>query len=159
MGLKEELNLEQPIKTLENECLLNIVYTGTMLSKLSYKYFSAFGITDAQFNLLTQLKYSKKKVLSQVNLSRQLVVNKADMTGLIDRLSKAGYVERVPHPTDRRINLIKTTKKGLEKVNEIEPNYLKKVKKLLKNLAKPKLKQTIVNLEHVRKNIKNEGLR
>ena len=62
------------------------LYTATMLYKTSYIYFRRYGITDAQFNVLIQLQYEKQQGLSQADLGRRLVVNKADMTGIIDRL-------------------------------------------------------------------------
>ena len=109
MKLKEELGLDQSIETAEHECLLNILYAGTMISKASYVYFRKYGITDAQFNVLIQLRYARQSTLSQADLGRRLVVNKADMTGIVDRLEKAGLVERIDHPNDRRINIIRIT--------------------------------------------------
>ncbi len=150
MGLKEELGLDQPIETVEHECLLNIVYTGTIFSKLSYKFFSKSDITDAQFNVLMQLKYSTNQKLSQVDLSKRLFVNRADITGLIDRLEKGGFVKRERHPTDRRVNLIAITSKGLELLEHLEPEYFQEVNKIFGNFGKKEIKDLINNLEKVR---------
>lgn len=150
MGLKEELGLDQPIETIEHECLLNIVYTGTIFSKLSDKFFSKSDITDAQFNVLMQLKYSKQQKLSQVDLSKRLFVNRADVTGLIDRLEKGGFVKRGSHPTDRRVNLIAITPKGLDLLERLEPEYFKEVNKIFGNFGKTEIKDLINNLEKVR---------
>ena len=150
MSLKEELGLDQPIETIEHECLLNIVYTGTIFSKLSYRFFSKTEITDAQFNVLMQLKYSKQQKLSQVDLSKRLFVNRADVTGLIDRLEKGGYVKRGSHPTDRRINLIAITSKGLELLEHLEQDYFKEVNRIFGNFAKKDIKDLINNLEKIR---------
>ena len=117
MGLREELGLDSSIETVEHESLLNIVYTGTMIARASYRYFQGQHLTDAQFNVLIQLKYAGNKTLSQADLSRRLVVNKADMTGIIDRLERTGLVERKAHPGDRRVNLVKMTRKGAETVD------------------------------------------
>ena len=106
MDLKNELGLDQAIKTVEHECLLNIVYTGMMINKSAYRYFSRYGITETQFNVLMLLKYALSDGLSQVALSRRLVVNKADMTGLIDRLERKKLVERSRDGHDRRINRV-----------------------------------------------------
>lgn len=150
MSLKDELGLDQPIETIEHECLLNIVYTGTIFSKLSYKFFSQSGITDAQFNVLMQLKYSKQQKLSQVELSKRLFVNRADVTGLIDRLEKGGFVKRGSHPTDRRVNLIAITSKGLELLKHLEPEYFKEVNKIFGNFRQKEIKNLIINLEKIR---------
>jgi len=42
------------------------------------------------------------------------------MTGIIDRLERAGLVERADHPKDRRVNIIKITKKGRGMVDKLE---------------------------------------
>ena len=153
MNLKDELGLDQAIETRAHECLLNILYTGTMIYKVSYAYFRKYGITDAQFNVLIQLKYAQAHTLSQADLGRRLVVNKADMTGIIDRLEKAGLVERTDHPRDRRINIIKITRKGKGMVDELEPGYFEGVKKLFSAIPQEEIKKMIKGMERIRENI------
>ena len=159
MNLKEELGLDQTIETMEHECLLNILYTATMLYKASYIYFRQYGITDAQFNVLIQLQYEKQQGLSQTDLGRRLVVNKADMTGIIDRLEKAGFVGREDHPQDRRINIIKITRKGRDIVNKLEPGYFQEVKKVMSDMSKNDLKTIMKGMEKIRENVRQEESR
>ena len=159
MNLKEELGLDQTIETMEHECLLNVLYTATMLYKASYIYFRQYGITDAQFNVLIQLQYEKQQGLSQTDLGRRLVVNKADMTGIIDRLEKAGLVRREDHPKDRRINIIKITRKGRDIVNKLEPGYFTGVKKAMSGMSKNDMKTIIKGMEKIRENVRQEEQR
>jgi DNA-binding MarR family transcriptional regulator len=154
MNLKEELGLDQTIETMEHECLLNVLYTATMLYKASYIYFRQYGLTDAQFNVLIQLQYEKQQGLSQADLGRRLVVNKADMTGIIDRLEKAGLVMREDHPKDRRINIIKITRKGRDIVNKLEPGYFTEVKKAMSSMSKNDMKTIIKGMEKMRENVR-----
>jgi len=158
MNLKEELGLKQTIETVEHECLLNVLYTATMIYKASYIYFRQYGLTDAQFNVLIQLQYEKQQGLSQADLGRRLVVNKADMTGIIDRLEKAGLVGRENHPKDRRINIIKITRKGRDIVNKLEPGYFTGVKKLMSGISKYGMKVIIKDMEKIRENVRQEKL-
>jgi DNA-binding MarR family transcriptional regulator len=158
MNLKEELGLDQSIETMEHECLLNILYTATMLHKASYTYFRQYGITDVQFNVLIQLRYAKQQDISQVDLGRRLVVNKADMTGIIDRLEKAGLVGREDHPKDRRINVIKITRKGRDMVDKLEPGYFTGVKKLMSGMLKGDMKTIIKGMGKIRENVRQEEL-
>jgi len=156
MNLKEELGLDQTIETMEHECLLNVLYTATILYKASYVYFRQYGITDAQFNVLIQLRYEKQQGLSQADLGRRLVVNKADMTGIIDRLEKAGLVMREDHPKDRRVNIIKITRKGRDIVNKLEPGYFTAVKKAMSSMSKNDMKTIIKGMEKIRENVRQE---
>jgi DNA-binding MarR family transcriptional regulator len=154
MDLKNELGLDQAIKTMEHECLLNIVYTGMMINKSAYRYFSRYGITETQFNVLMLLKYALSEGLSQVALSRRLVVNKADMTGLIDRLEKKNLVKRLRDGTDRRINLVKLTRQGRDMLLKVEKVYFEEVNRLFKGCAKAEIKSIIHGLEIIRKNLR-----
>lgn len=154
MGLREELGLDSSIETVEHESLLNIVYTGTMIARASYRYFQGQHLTDAQFNVLIQLKYAGNKTLSQADLSRRLVVNKADMTGIIDRLERTGLVERKAHPGDRRVNMVKMTGKGAETVDKLEPGYFKGVGLLMSGISEADLKRLNRIMERIRKNVR-----
>jgi MarR family 2-MHQ and catechol resistance regulon transcriptional repressor len=153
LGLAEELGFDRPVQTVEHESLLNIVYTGTMISRASFRYFQGSPLTDAQFNVLVQLKYAKERSLSQSALGRRLVVNKADMTGIIDRLEKAGLVMRLPHPTDRRVHMIAMTEKGERMADGLEPGYLDGVHQLMAGIPGKDLRSLMRTLEKVRRNI------
>ena len=154
MGLKQELGLDLAIETAEHECLLNIVYTGLMVNKSAHRYFSLHGITETQFNLLMQLKYTISDGLSQAALSKRLVVNKADMTGVIDRLEKRKFVERSADKSDRRVNLIRITKNGREILLKVEKVYFEEVQRLLAGCSKADIKTVIRGLETIRKNLR-----
>jgi len=159
MNLKQELGLDLAIKTIEHECMLNIVYTGTMINKSAYRYFSRYGITETQFNVLMSLKYALSDGLSQIALSKRLIVNKADVTGIIDRLEKKKLVERFADKNDRRINLIKITSRGREILLKVEKIYIEEVRRLLTGCAKTEIKTIIHGLEIIRKNLRTSYYR
>lgn len=50
--------------------------------------------------------------VSQSDVARRLRVEGATVTRMVDLLSKEGLVERSPHPSDRRVNLLRVTDKG-----------------------------------------------
>lgn len=57
--------------------------------------------------------------ISQTDVARRLRIEGATVTRMIDILSKEGLVERRPHPTDRRINLVSVTPAGEREVERI----------------------------------------
>ena len=66
------------------------------------------------------LNFLDKEVQSRMtDLARFLNVTTAAATGIVDRLVKYGYVQRVYEPLDRRIIKIKLTSKGLELLKKI----------------------------------------
>lgn len=58
--------------------------------------------------------------LSQTELSRILGVQTATMVPMIDRLIKAGLIERLASEQDRRVNYITSTKEGRELFKKIQ---------------------------------------
>jgi MarR family transcriptional regulator for hemolysin len=51
-------------------------------------------------------------LLSQSELADSLAVEGATMVAMVDRLVKAGLVQREPSATDRRVNLVRLTETG-----------------------------------------------
>ncbi|MFT5349692.1 MAG: DNA-binding MarR family transcriptional regulator [Planctomycetota bacterium] len=70
-----------------------------------------FGITLPQFDVLAELDYVGKP-LTMTELSNQLMVSNGNITGVVGRLVRDDYVERLLSPTDRRIQLITLSEKG-----------------------------------------------
>ena len=56
---------------------------------------------------------------TQQSLAAALDVSPRNITGLVDALESAGYVERMPHPTDRRATLVTLTPLGDDTMREM----------------------------------------
>jgi len=79
----------------------------------------AYGLSQQQWSLLTVL-FSAEAGMTMTELGKNLLVTKANMTGMIDRLERDGYVKRTADPTDRRVTNVIITDKGIEFMNAIE---------------------------------------
>jgi len=155
MKLEQELNLAQPIASRNHEALLGIVRTASAIQKLSDRFFSEFGITDAQFNILMLLKYNGGKKVSQQDLSDRLVVNKSNIVGLVDRLEKAGLVTRKTAARDRRSNHIIFTPKGKKLMHSIEQQYFARIDQVMNSLALRQKRELTAALDSLRQHISN----
>jgi DNA-binding MarR family transcriptional regulator len=71
-------------------------------------------ITPAQAGILFLLRKSDH---TMTNLSRILAIDNSAITGLVDRLEKAGLAERTSNPDDRRTYLICITEKGKAEID------------------------------------------
>lgn len=153
MGLKEELKLSKDFVSVEHEALLNIYFTNICLKKHAAEFFSSYDLTDVQFNLMMALKHhGGKEGLSQARLSEMMMVNRANVTGLIDRLEKIGMVERTA-AADRRYNMIQLTQKGRKLLEKLDPAYGKEVQKVMSVLSEADLKRLIKACETLRKSM------
>jgi DNA-binding MarR family transcriptional regulator len=70
------------------------------------------GLSFARYEALMLLFYSRKGRLPLGKISDRLQVHRASVTNVIDKLSDAGYVERVQHDSDRRTVLAQITPAG-----------------------------------------------
>jgi DNA-binding MarR family transcriptional regulator len=157
MRLQQELRLKQPLASANHEALLSLVRTSSLMQKLSDRFFSRFGLTDVQFNILMILKEHRKEGLSQQELSEHLIVTKSNVVGLIDRLERSGYVKREAHPSDRRFNQIVLTRKGEQLEARIEKLYFTEVDKMMNVLSASEKRSVIRAMERIRDYIGNNG--
>ncbi|CAA9419092.1 MAG: hypothetical protein AVDCRST_MAG01-01-2129 [uncultured Rubrobacteraceae bacterium] len=67
------------------------------------------GLTD-----LHALEHLSQEELTPKRLGERLFVSPGAITALVDRLEKAGHLERVANPKDRRSSLLRTTRSGRE---------------------------------------------
>ncbi|MFC1738074.1 MarR family winged helix-turn-helix transcriptional regulator [Planctomycetota bacterium] len=152
MTLEHELSLRKPIKRLPHRSLLNIYYSASCLKKKADEFFRRFSITDVQFNvmMLLALQSGPKGGLSQAELSDMMLVNRANITSLIDRMEKAELVKRTDAPNDRRYNIVKLTAKGKKLFTKVEPLYAKQVKDIMAVLKQTEQKELIISLGKLR---------
>lgn len=71
-----------------------------------------FGLIAPQYAMLSLLNFIGP--VSQVNLGREMGIDKASMVKLVDGLENLKLVRRVAIHRDRRVKLIKITPKGLK---------------------------------------------
>ncbi|MGD6979016.1 MarR family winged helix-turn-helix transcriptional regulator [Citricoccus zhacaiensis] len=69
-------------------------------------------LTFARFEMLTLLGFSKTGALPLAKASSRLQVHPTSVTNTVERLGRAGLVQRQPHPTDGRANLVEITPQG-----------------------------------------------
>jgi DNA-binding MarR family transcriptional regulator len=152
MALEQELGLRKPIKLLAHRALLNIYYTASCLKKRADEFFRGFGLTDVQFNVMMLLQYQSGSEggLSQAELSDMMLVNRANVTSLIDRMEKAQLVVRTASPGDRRYNIVKMTSRGRRLFGKVEPLYAKQVQQIMAVFKEGEQKRLIAMLGRIR---------
>ena len=67
------------------------------------------GAADLQALRFLLKAQAENRIVSGRDLGDHLGMTSASVTGLLDRLSASGHVQRAPHPTSRRSNMITAT--------------------------------------------------
>ncbi len=75
-------------------------------------------LPHAWFEVLVRLARSDDGRLTMGSLAEQISLTTGGVTRLVDRMETAGYVQRVPCPTDRRVSYAALTDAGRAKLDE-----------------------------------------
>jgi len=102
--------------------LLQLLRAAETIWNGSRLFFARWDLSPSQFNILNLLK-DLPDGLSQVDLSRQLIMHRSNVTGLVDRLEARGLVQRLETPGDRRSYRVILTAAGNQLIREILPHY------------------------------------
>lgn len=137
-NLKNELKQKAEFRNLEEETLLNILRTGDRLQIQLARLFRDYDVTEPQYNVLRILRGAKGP-LPCLEVAARLVTVVPAITGLLDRLEKAGHIQRVRSESDRRVVLVEITKRGLSLVKDIDKPLTQLQRKLLGHMSRKKL--------------------
>ena len=114
----------------------------SLIEKEISGYLRPYNLTPAKFNAMMVIKHAgKKSGLSQIEIGRRLIVTASNMTRLIDRLQREGFIERFDEKGDRRINRIKISKKGSDVLDKVWPGYYAKLMEICSFLDREELRQ------------------
>jgi len=79
-----------------------------------------------------------------------LLVNRSNVTGLVDRMEQAGWVERLDDPADRRVKRIRLTAAGRKLLDRVDAVYIRKVEAVIRPLSAREQSELCRLLEKVR---------
>lgn len=100
------------IKTIHAVAYFNLLKTGSWVEEHIKKALKPFNLTHAQLNALYILFENAPEPVSANELKKKILVSNPDVTRLIDRLVKKGYVLRETCPVNRRRIDISLTEPG-----------------------------------------------
>ncbi len=99
-------------------------------------YLDEYDLTPGKFNILMAVKHQGgKEGISQVEVSKRLIVTPSNMTKLIDKLEKDALVTRSSLNGDRRVNILQITPKGSKLLDSVWKGYEDRLQKLLSSLS------------------------
>ncbi|MFA6116736.1 MAG: MarR family transcriptional regulator [Sphingomonas sp.] len=98
--------------------------------------FADAGLQPGEFDVLATLRRSgEPHMLSPTTLYEALMISSGGMTNRLDRLERAGLVERRPDPNDRRGKLIALTDTGKRVIDETIGRHVANEERLLSVLT------------------------
>jgi DNA-binding MarR family transcriptional regulator len=122
----------------QRSCILNL---STELNRGNVSY--------PQFFLLAYL--SSEEYLTMSDIAKKMGHSTAAATGLVDRLEKLGYVERIHAAEDRRKIMVRITQKGVELVSRMR----KEIAADLANILSTMDEDVADTVEHTKRAIRS----
>jgi len=112
MKLREELQISKPMDP-GQEIILAVLLTREYVGRLSDdRLFKPARITDQQFNVLRILKGGPAEGYLIRELRGRMISRSADVPRLVERMVRAGLVQKREDPADRRGSLVRLTPEG-----------------------------------------------
>jgi DNA-binding MarR family transcriptional regulator len=143
------------MKTGENHpsyrALLELLRTADTVWNASRVFFERWDLSPSQFNVLNLLHLTRGG-LSQTDLSRQLIMHRSNLTGLVDRLEKRGLVARREVAADRRAYSVVLTAAGARLLRDILPRYYQEAARVWDRLSARRAAELIADLQQVAAN-------
>jgi MarR family transcriptional regulator, 2-MHQ and catechol-resistance regulon repressor len=148
--LQQELKKTRPFESLYEEAALNIVRTSDQLQIRFARLLREFGLTSpTQYNILRILR-GEGKPLPILEIAGRTITAVPGITGLIDRLERAGFVNRLRCEKDRRVIYVALTDQGIKTLADLDKPLLALHRKLMGHLAQGDLKDLVRLLEKLR---------
>jgi DNA-binding MarR family transcriptional regulator len=145
------MNTSSASNSPRHQALLQLLRTADTVWEASRIFFERWDLSPSQFNVLKLLELNPAGV-SQTDLSKQLIMHRSNVTGLVDRLEKRGLVERKDVAGDRRAYRVVLTAAGSTVLRQILPRYYDGAERLWGDLADQRVASLTSDLQQVARN-------
>src|ERR1700733_6019631 len=146
--LQHELKKKRPFESPEQEAALSVMRTSDQLQIRFARLLREHALTPSQYNILRILR-GEGKPLPILEIASRTITVVPGITGLIDRLEQAGFVNRVRCEKDRRVIYVALTDLALTSLAALDEPLDQLHGKLLGHLSGAELKELIRLLEKV----------
>ncbi len=125
--------------------VFHIFLLSCVLERTANRECEHHGMTLPQFRALCCITNCGKEGITHSDLCHRLMMSKAPLTGIIDRLERDGFVQRKVDAKDRRVTRIAITAKGEKNWLRVRDDMRKHAFAHCSNLS-PEEQQTLVDL-------------
>lgn len=132
--------------------LLQLLQTAETIWNASRLFFAEWDLSPSQFNVLNLLRICPDG-LSQIDLSRRLIMHRSNVTGLVDRLEKRGLAQRREVAGDRRAYRVVLTGAGAKLLEAILPRYYASALRVWEGVPPRRTAELMADLQRVTKNV------
>lgn len=148
--LRRELKQTKPFGSKQTEAHLSVLRTAEYLSREFAKCLKPFGLTGTQYNVLRILRGAGASGLACGAIAGRMITHVPDVTRLLDRMERKGWLARGRDAGDRRVVVTRITPQGRVLADRLDAPVLAAHARLLAHLQARELKDLIRTLEKIR---------
>ncbi len=154
--IRSQIKQKKPFTCREEELYLNIIRTADQLQWKGMKLLAASNLSGTQYNVLRILRGSLETGLPCGEISERMLTRDSDITRLLDRMEKTGFVTRNRGTKDRRVVTARILPKGLEVLRQLDEPMLHLHRSQLGHLD-PKQQESLIRLLELARDKLTEG--
>lgn len=129
---------------LEEAALLEVLHTADSLNRAVQSVIKKWGITTTQYNVLRILRGAQATAgATCTEIGERMITAEPDITRLLSRLKKLGFIGQQRDKTDRRIVRTHIRAKGLALLAEMDATMKSLPKSLLGHLTHQELNEFV----------------
>lgn len=122
-----------------------------LLRRTMDRRLESLGLTQAQWRAIARL--ARSEGMTQAALAESLEIQPITLTRLVDRMEKAGWVERRTHPQDRRAIQLFLTARSQPILEEMHARAAETLTDATRGLGAGAQRQLLETLEHIKHNL------
>lgn len=155
--MKTGNTFHNPSLALDNP-LREMIRTFGLVERIMQPYFARFGISGSQWGILRNLHRADEEGVGGLRLSelsQRLLIRPPSVTGLVDRLVRAGLIARGGSRTDLRVKQVRLTPAGRKLVERVLLVHQGQVDLLLAGMSDESRKELSELLQNWRRHLED----
>lgn len=123
-----------------------MIRTTRILDKMVSEEVSHFKLTKPQFDVLVILHLTDQESVTTTELANELLVSKANITGIVKRLEAVNLIKKAIDENDTRSKKITLTEDGLTLINKVLPRYFSMGQELVSRFSQEEKSKLLCQL-------------
>ena len=148
--IQQEIRQSKPFDSVAEEAFIALSRTADVVSQRYEHFLKKWGISGTQYNVLRILRGAGSQGLRCGEIGERMVSHDPDITRLLDRIEKLGWIERARDSKDRRVVLTRISRKGLDLLKQIDKPIQDFTRELGQHVSDQRFRLLLEVLEEIR---------
>lgn len=154
--IQREIRQTRPFRSLQEQVTVNLIRTGAaVMERWQAHLKKAEGLSASQYNILRILRGARPATLRVSEVAERMLTRDPDMTRLMDRLVRRGYLRRDRDEADRRVVRVGITRDGLAALTRLDGVLDTQVRASMAGLRPGQLRALDALLDELREGIRS----